>query len=37
MIELINQSLVTPYREKDRFTGFALIIKNNLSDQSDVP
>ena len=37
MVELINQSLVTPYRERDRFTGLALVIENDLGDQSDVP
>ena len=36
MVELINQSLVTLYRERDRFTGLALVIENDLGDQSDM-
>ena len=37
MVKLINQLFITFYCEKDRFTEFALIIKNDLGDQSDMP
>ena len=32
VIKLISQSLVTPYRERDRFTKLALVIENDLGD-----